>query len=144
VQKKDDKHLLRRIAIVLAGAALFLMFAALAQGTAHASPIPPDIKRMLAQPQTEPVKFEPARAGWNGPEMTPATLPAALSSAARVRAIHRTLALVMTPDPRAVFAILAAIVVLRKLRSMRERRSEREAGPKIDPQDGEWQMPQAA
>src|SRR5205085_7116922 len=114
----------------------------LTQGRAHASPIPPDVKKLAEQPQGPPPRFEPARAGWNGPEASPPPqLPAEFSAAARVRAVRRTLALVMTPDPRSVLAILAAIVLLRLMRVRRERKP---AGKTPAAQPPEWQLPQAA
>jgi len=122
---------------------MFLVFVALAQGIAHASPIQPDIRRMVEEPQGPPMKFQPARAGWNGPE-SPATTGGSnrqLTQAAQVRAVRHTLALVVTPDPKALAAIFLMIVLLRKLRSARERRPQAPSSPSIGP---EWQMPQAA
>ena len=137
---KDSKDLLQRIALVLAGAAMFLVFVALAAGHAHASPIQPDIRRLVEEPQGPPQKFEPARAGWNGPESASPTGGSTreLLQAAQVRAVHRTLALAVTPDPKALAGIFLLIVLLRKLRTSRERKPET---PAIGP---EWQMPQAA
>ncbi|MBI2678178.1 MAG: hypothetical protein HYX28_05310 [Candidatus Koribacter versatilis] len=136
----SSKRLLKRIAIVLAGAAMFLVFIALAQGRAHASPIPPDVRKLAEQPQGPPPKFEPARAGWNGPESgPPPALPTEFSAAARVRAVRRTLALLMTPDPKALLAIALLIVVLRVVRAREERKARK---PAVQPP--EWQVPQAA
>ena len=118
---------------------MFLVFVALAQGSAHASPIPPDIRQLADQPQTPPQRFEPARAGWNGPIATPASgSPLEAAQAAQIRAVHRTLELLFTPDPKALLAILAMIFILRKLRSRRESKPQ---APAVGP---EWQMPQAA
>ena len=138
--------MLQRIALILAGAVMFLVFVALMAGHAHASPIQPDIRRLVEESQGPPPKFEPARAGWNGPEnASPAGgTTQELLQAAQVRAVHRTLALAVTPDPKALGAIFLLIVLLRKLRTSRERETgkpEAPATPSIEP---DWQMPQAA
>lgn len=136
----SSERLLQRIAIVLAGAVIFLLFIAMAEGRAHASTIPPDVRKLAKQPQGPPPKFEPARAGWNGPESgAPPTLPAEFSAAARVRAVRRTLALLVTPDPAALLGIGLMILLLRKLRSREERKPRKPAA-----QPPEWQLPQAA
>jgi hypothetical protein len=136
----SGKRLLKRIVVVLACTAMFLVFIMLSRGRAHASPIPPDVRKLAEQPQGPPPKFEPARAGWNGPEASPPPqLPAEFSAAARTRAARRMLALVMTPDPMALLGILVVIVLLRV---MRKRRDARPQAPAADPP--EWQLPQAA
>jgi len=129
---------------VLAGAVMFLVFVALAQGEAHGSPIQPDIRRLVQQPQGPPPRFEPARAGWNGPESGLATggTTRELMQAAQLRAVRRTLALAVTPDPKALMAIFLMIVLLRRLRKMRE-----PAAPATRPAEAlrpEYQVPQAA
>jgi hypothetical protein len=136
----SSRQLCKRILVVLGAAAMFLLFAALTQ--AHASPIHPDIKQLVKEPAGPPPKFEPARAGWNGPESAPpsvAGLPLELTSAGRAQAIRQALALVMIPDPRVLVAILISILLLRKLHGMREERAA-----KVATNDGDWQMPRAA
>ncbi len=138
----SSKQLVKRILVVLSAAAMFLLFAALSK--ANASPIHPDIKQLVNEPAGPPPKFEPARAGWNGPESTPpsvAGLPLELTAAGRAEMVRQALALVMIPDPRVLAAILASIFLLRKLQSLREARA---AAPPSQPQDGDWQMPRAA
>jgi hypothetical protein len=125
---------------------MFLVFVALASGHAHASPIQPDIRRLVEEPQGPPQKFEPARAGWNGPE---SASPAGgttreLLQAAQVRAVRRTLALAVIPDPKALGAIFLLIVLLRKMRITRERKPEAPSTPSAPAIGAEWQMPQAA
>src|SRR3954470_323990 len=120
---------------------MFLLFIAFTNGIAHASPIQPDIRRLVEEQKEPPVKFEPARAGWNGPESSStAASTRELAQAARIRAVRRTLALAVIPDPKALGAIFLMIVLLRKLRTMRERKGQTPQAPSIP----EWQMPQAA
>ena len=38
---------------------------------AFGTPIHPDIKKLIKEAQQPPVQYQPARAGWNGPESTP-------------------------------------------------------------------------
>jgi len=136
----SSKQLIKRILVVLAAVTMFLLFAALSQ--AHATPIQPDIRQLVQQPQGPPPRFEPARAGWNGPESTPpsvAGLQLELTAAGRAQIARQALHLVMIPDPRALAAILASIVLLRKLRSLRDARLQPATA-----REPEWQMPRAA
>jgi hypothetical protein len=135
----NGKRLIKRIVIVLGGAALFLLLATLAQGSAQATPIRPDVKQLTEQPESAPPKYEPARAGWNGPETSPAVLARMEARAAQTRAVRQALAVVLTPDPRALAALLMAIVVLRKLRQRREAQVA-----VAMPSAPDWQMPRAA
>ncbi len=107
---------------ITAVAALITLIAALTC-SADATPIRPDLKKILTQPPEAAMKFAPARAGWNGPEMQP---PAAQASAALTfsqvavaQAVRDSLRKAAIPDPRAVAAIVAAIVLLRKVRQLR-------------------------
>ena len=124
-----------RIGVVLGAAVLFLLVA-----PSEATPIKPDVRKLVEQPQAPPPPYEPARAGWNGPETSPGQQAMAAAQQAHARAVHRSLALVVTPDPRAWLVILAMIVLLRKARSMREARGL----PAEAQRDPEWQMPRAA
>ena len=88
-------------------------FAALLFVPATATPIRPDLKQLLAEPQaTQP--FVPARAGWHGPE-TPPPPPRAQAEAAS-RAVRASLWAAAIPDPWAVLAIALAILFLRWMR----------------------------
>ena len=104
----------------MGGAFAFLLFAALMHS--EATPIRPDLKKMLAQPQ-EPAEYPLARAGWNGPETTPppevnsnATLER-LGPAASAHEAHRSIKTAAVPDFRAVAGILLCILLLRRIRS---------------------------
>jgi len=80
---------------------------------ATATPIRPDLKRLLAEPQaTQP--FVPARAGWHGPETPPPPPPQQAETASR--AVRASLWAAAIPDPWAVLAIGVAILFLRRLR----------------------------
>ena len=99
------------------------MFCLIVWGSnAHATPVQPDIHEILAQPHTPPQPFPVARAGWNGPETPPSPQAApnrileTFGSAAQRREIERGLQAAAIPDPRAVAAILTAILVLRRAR----------------------------
>lgn len=96
---------------------IFLLLLAFAIPAA-ATPKRPDLRKLLAQPQTKPEPYIPARAGWDGPEQNPkATLYfqelAALNSPQANRA---TLLNVLIPDWRVIVVLLAIIFVLRYFR----------------------------
>lgn len=111
----NERSLLTRVLLALGLA----MFCLLLGANAHATPVTPDIQQILAQPHTSPQPFPLARAGWNGPETPPSPQVApnrvleTFGVAAQRREIERGLRAAAIPDPRAVAAILTAIVVLR-------------------------------
>jgi hypothetical protein len=112
--------LAKRIFWVVAGAFTFLLFTALVRS--EATPIRPDVTKLLAQPQ-EQMGFPLARASWNGSE-TPATPEVSrnptlerLGPAASVRETHKSLKTAAIPDFRAVAGILLCILLLRRIRS---------------------------
>ncbi len=104
------------------------MFAAVVG--ADATPIRPDVKKLLAQPQESAAStdYVPARAGWDGPE-TPklqftdnATLDI-LSPAATARHARKSLLMAAIPDLRALAAVLLAILLLRRMYKVRRRKT---------------------
>ncbi len=105
-----------------------LLLVALA-GAAGATPIQPDLNKLLSKPHSEQEWFEPARAGWEGPE-TEASSPTRSSSAldeygpAESARAARASFLAAVPDPR-VRACLGALVLL--LRN-RQRATPKPAG----------------
>ena len=109
--------LLTRILLAL-GLAMFCLIVT----SAHATPVQPDIRQVLAQPDAPAHPFATARAGWNGPEMPPSPQAApnlileTFGVTAQRREIERGLRAAAIPDPRAVAAILTAILVLRRVR----------------------------
>lgn len=111
------KGLLRRILLTLALACGFLLF--LAAIDANATPIRPDIRRIVTESQPDAsAQSMPARAGWDGPEMIsgPRLGAGATASAALARAARAELVDAATPDPRAILGIAAVIFLLRLLR----------------------------
>jgi len=135
----DAKRLARRLAAGLGTVALVWALVVVVSDAAQATPIRPDVRELVKQPASEPPDYLPARAGWKGPETSPAALAAAEARAARVRAVRQALAFVVTPDPRVLAALLAAILILRKLRERREARALADLQP-----EPAWQMPRAA
>jgi len=129
----DKDGLVTRILLAL-GLAMFCLIAAL---DGHATPVQPDIRRVLAEPHASPQPFPLARAGWNGPETSPGRaapnpILETFGLAAQRRELERGLMAAAIPDPRAVAAILTAILVLRRVRYHRPSphiTQEREAEP---------------
>lgn len=113
----NGKSLLTRILLALGLA----MFCLIVWGTnAQATPVEPSIHQILAQPHTPPQPFPLARAGWKGPETPPSPQVAPnpilerFGVGAQRREFERGLRAAAIPDPRAIAAILTAILVLRR------------------------------
>ena len=91
---------------------------ALAAGLAHATPVQPDVRKLLAQPQAAPIHFPPARAGWHGPEgqveanLNP--LLRSLTPAAQAKAMRASFVQLVTPDLRMLAAIMGMIIIVRR------------------------------
>jgi hypothetical protein len=122
-QNVTGKGLLKRIFFTLAlTAGLFVLLASL---DAEATPIRPDIRKLVEEPpQDTTAHFMPARAGWDGPEMASVedgVNPAWEAITGPDRANRATLIALATPDPRAVLGIIAVIFLLRILRERDER-----------------------
>ena len=95
-------------------------------GLVSATPIEPDIKKILANPPLEPMPLIPARAGWNGPEIKreapkPNLMLETYGHAATVRAVRAALWEAAVPDPRIAGALTLLILVLRRFRITQER-----------------------
>jgi hypothetical protein len=97
---------------------------------AQATPIRPDIRKIVDQPQQDSTaQFMPARAGWDGPEMASGRSPAvnpsleAMAGSGLARARRAELITAATPDPRAILAIAALIFLLRLLKKQDEKRA---------------------
>jgi hypothetical protein len=90
---------------------------------AAATPIQPDLEKLLSKPHSEQQRFEPARAGWDGPETEssgfsrPASFflrnfgPAETARAARASFLAATV-----PDPK-IWACLCALILLMRRRN---------------------------
>ncbi len=98
--------------------------------SAQATPVRPDLRRMLAQPPASQ-DFVPARAGWQGPETpTPADaqpnpLLEKFGEVSSARVVRASIVAAATPDPRIAVVLLAAILLLRWLRHSRGQRKLR-------------------
>jgi len=110
--------------------------------SAQATPLQPNVRQLLQQAEKPAVPYIPARAGWDGPEMTlpsaansAATVPAGyhladvLDRAASARAMRHMLLAIAIPDPRALAGFGLLILLLRKLRQSRETPQQPQAQP---------------
>jgi len=113
--------------IVLLTTGLFVFLAAI---NADATPIRPDIRKLVTENQTPPPKADPARAGWNGPEMPVRDLSAnpVLDPAVTLRSNKASLIAAAVPDPRAVLAVIAVIFLMRMLRNIQEKDKRAKSG----------------
>jgi hypothetical protein len=99
--------------------------------TTSATPIRPDIRKLVAEPSQETIQFAPARAGWNGSEAAvnnaQFTNPAVerLTPAAARREVRESMLALAVPDWRVLLGIVGLIVVLRM--SRRKLRPEKKA-----------------
>ena len=118
------KRLLARTGLVAALG--MLIFLVLSSASAHATPIKPDVQRMIRESQQSQKPFIPARAGWSEPTSTTAALHNPVLESLKgdnARSEFReTLAMVATPDPWLVVAFLTIILLMRKLRTIEESR----------------------
>ena len=94
-----------------------------------AVPIKPDLEKILKEQQQAPRHYEPARAGWNGPEMvkaqesSPNPVYEAYGPASTARAIRASLRAAATPDPVALLGIGMLILLLRMVRAQGKRKA---------------------
>jgi hypothetical protein len=93
----------------------------------QATPIKPDVQRMIRESQQAQKPFIPARAGWSesSASSSAALHNPVLESLTGDRAqqeIRETLATVATPDPWLIVALALVIVLMRKLRSIEAQR----------------------
>lgn len=115
------KGLLKRIGITLALSAGLFMFLAVID--ADATPIRPNIRKLVTENQTPPPQPGPARAGWDGPEMPRHEVSAnpELDPALTLRSNKTALITAAVPDPRAVLAVVIVIFLMRILRNIQEK-----------------------
>ena len=96
-------------------------------GSARAVPVKPDLEKILDQQKQQRHTYEPAQAGWNGPEMqrpqdvAPNAVLEAYGPAATARSIRAALTAAAIPDPKAVVAIAVLIILMRIMRQLQER-----------------------
>ena len=103
------------------------LFIFLSVGDANATPIHPDIRKVISESQTTPVHMAPARAGWNGPEMKPETrtIPG-LDPTVTLRSNKAALITAAIPDPRALLAVAVVILLMRALKKIHEEQKKRQ------------------
>lgn len=117
-------RLLKRIiSVLLMTAATFVLLTVI---RAEATPIRPNIQKLVAQPQPSADNFSPARAGWNGPETSSSNQPInttyeQLSPANTARAVRQSLLAAALPDYRILAAILLVILLLRRIRKAHQK-----------------------
>lgn len=87
---------------------------------AAASPIYPNIRKVVKESEAQPTQFAPARAGWEGAEMPHETVNNALDSTVTLRANKAALLTAAIPDWRAILAVVLVIVLMRLLRRVQE------------------------
>jgi cytochrome bd-type quinol oxidase subunit 1 len=115
----SGKRLVKRVVTVtLMTVGIFLLLTVM---RAEATPIRPDVQKVLAQPQYSPAHFVPARAGWYGPEIPRQpqvvnTTYEQLKPATTARMVRESLIAASLPDYRALAAILLIILLLRRIR----------------------------
>jgi hypothetical protein len=100
-------------------AILCVVFTFLVAVACHATPIKPDLKKLLAQPVPKAPVYIPARAGWDGPEQKPpqeSIYFQRYGPQASARAMRANLLAAAVPDWRTVLGLVALIFLLRRLR----------------------------
>jgi cytochrome bd-type quinol oxidase subunit 1 len=113
------KRLLKRvITVALMTVGTFLLLTVM---RAEATPIRPDVQKVLSQPRNSPAQFAPARAGWDGPEIPRQpqvvnTTYEELKPATTARMVRESLVAASLPDYRALAAIVLVILLLRRIR----------------------------
>jgi hypothetical protein len=121
----SGKRLLARTGF--AAALGMLIFLVLSSVDSQATPIKPDVQKLIRQSQQSHQPFIPARAGWSEPVASASAVrnPVLASMADdHMRGEFReTLATVATPDPWIVLALATLIVLMRKLRSIEAERT---------------------
>jgi hypothetical protein len=119
----SEKRQWKRIGAALALGAGLAVFGLVTP--AVASPIYPNIRKVVSESEAAPAQFAPARAGWDGPEMARDTAHTDLDSAAVLRGNKAALLTAAFPDPRAIFAVILVIILMRMLRRIQEQQRQR-------------------
>jgi hypothetical protein len=130
------KRLLKRIVSVLL--MTVVTFVLLTVIRAEATPIRPDVRKVLAEPQPSADNFSPARAGWNGPETASSAQPInttyeQLSPATSARNVRQSLIAAALPDYRVLAAILLVVLLLRRIRKAYQKAHLATAAPVAAP-----------
>lgn len=99
---------------------LFVFLAAM-NVDADATPIRPDIRKLVANVDDSTAQAQPARAGWDGPELPRndmARLDPALDPQVTLRANKAALIAAAIPDARAVLCVGIVILLMRLLKRL--------------------------
>lgn len=110
---------------------LVLALTTVCVSASFAVPVKPNLEKTLQQQEQRRHTFAPAQAGWNGPEMlrpqdaSPNPILEAYGPAATARSIRSSLVAAAIPDPKAVIAIAVIIILMRVIRTQRERREQK-------------------
>ncbi len=103
-----------------------MIFLVLSTVDSQATPIKPDMQKLLKQAQQSQKPFIPARAGWNEPVAAASTAPnpvlESMSEQHMRQEFRETLATVATPDPWILLALGMVIVLMRRLRTLEAQR----------------------
>jgi hypothetical protein len=111
MMKASPRHLFSTLMLILA----------LTAATA-ATPIQPDLEKLLSKPHSEQEGFAPARAGWDGPETEPSGFSQAslvldkFGPAETARITRESFLATAIPDPRIWACLCILILFLRRLR----------------------------
>jgi len=108
---------------MLAGMIVFLMISAV---ESHATPIRPDLQKLIKQSEQGKQMFIPARVGWTEPVAASVTVNPLLESLAGEKLrqnLREELATIATPDPWIALALTTLIFLMRKLRSIERKRT---------------------
>ena len=121
----SGKSLLARTGWAAALGMLLFLFLSLAVDS-QATPIKPDVQKLLQQSQQTQQPFIPARTGWNEPAASAAAphnpVLESMQADHMREEFKETLATIATPDPWIALAIFMVVVLMRKLRSLEAQR----------------------
>lgn len=138
-----------RVMVVVGVLCGFLLFLAATQS--EATPIRPNVKKLLNQPPPQQMHFAPARAGWNGPEIAQSGAgvnPILFGSSLDAQAVRDSVISALIPDPRMAALLLAVILLLRQFRNWRSSRTARprpaESPAELPAQNGPQELRPAA
>lgn len=110
------------------GVLIFLMLSAV---QSPATPIKPDVQRLLRQSQQNQQPFIPARAGWTEPSgsanLVRNPVLESISEEHMRQEFREMLIAVATPDPWFVVALVTLVFLMRKLRAMEAARAREAA-----------------
>lgn len=104
-----------------------LIFLVLSAAESQATPIKPDVQKLLRESQSTQKPFIPARAGWSEPSSaTTVVRNPVLESVVGdhvQQEFRETLTAVATPDPWIVLALATLVLLMRSLRAIEAKRN---------------------